>query len=90
MPALWVRIPARLDPQAAKDAWLREAAVAGAAIWRALGEAIKQHDGVCATFQAAVREEARRLGKTDRVCKELLGTRRANGNDVLIMGEGSE
>ena len=44
-----------------------------------LGEASKRHARACINNHAAAREHARRLGKTGRIFRELLGARRANG-----------
>ena len=36
------------------------------------------------------REHARRLRKTGRIFRELLGARRANGKEILTIGEGDD
>ena len=40
--------------------------------------------------RAGARERARRLGQTGRVFRELLGARRANGKEILTLGDGGE
>ena len=77
-------------PQAAKGAWEHEVALAEMKIRKALGVATKEYGRACVTNRVKVRERIRRLGKTGRVFRGLLCVRRANGKEILTIGEGSE
>ena len=59
-------------------------------IRKALNVATKEYDRECKTHRAGVRERVRRLEQMSRVFRELLRARRANGKELLIIGEGSE
>ena len=77
-------------PKGARKAWLKDAQEAEKRIRYALNEASKRHDRACINNHTAAREHARRLGKTGRIFRELLGARRANGKDILAIGEGGD
>ena len=55
---------------------------------RALGEASKAYGRVCVNSRSAAREQDRRLGMTGRIFRELLGSRRKSGKEILTIGEG--
>ena len=78
------------DPEGARKAWLKDAQEAEKKIWKSLSEASKRHDRNCINTNTATREHASRLGKTGRIFRELLGTRRANGKEIITTGEGED
>ncbi len=90
LPAPWSGIAATRDPKGAKEAWLRDAGDAEKKIRRALGESARRHSRSCVNKHTATREKARRLGQTGQIFRELLGSKRANGKEILTIGEGKD
>ena len=89
LPPPWGSSEASRDPKGARKAWLKDAQEAEKKFRYALSVALKKHDCACINHTAA-RERARRPGKTGRIFRELLDTRRANGKDILTTGEGAD
>jgi len=87
MPA-WNENMLEMSHQQAQTAWGKEAEEAKKRIRKELGVATKEYDRECQNHRAGVRERARRLGQTGRIFRELLGARRANGKEILTLGEG--
>ena len=88
LPAPWSSNTARGNPKETNEAWLRDAQAAGTKIRRALGEVSKRHARSCINNHTVTREKARRLGKTGRIFRELLGSHRTNRKEILTTGEG--
>ena len=72
-----------------RGTWLEAAAAAVTPIRRALGEASKRHERSCMNNRAAAREQARRLGETGTIFRELLSPACKRGR-ILTTGEGSD
>ena len=90
MPTLWDNARARLRPQAAKNTWELGTIKAATTIRKALGIATKEYDRARTTRRAEIREKTRRLGKAGRIFREIMGARRANGKEIMTIGEGAE
>ena len=88
LPSPWDSRRAAGDPRGAREAWPTDSQEAEKRIRRGLSEASKRHQRTCINNNTAAREHARRLGKTGRIFRELLGSRRANGKEILTPGEG--
>ena len=81
LPSPWTPGDTSKDPQGAKaafTAWLARVGAAQTKLRRAVGEASKRHARAIFNSCLAAREQERRLVKTDRIFRELLGSRRTN------------
>ncbi len=90
MPTPWDDARALLAPKAAKDDWASVAEEKIMELRRELSAATKEYDRARINHRTAVREKARRLGETGQIFRELLGAKRANGKEILTIGEGAD